>query len=66
MEKQIKLKQKIKGESNLPSFKKISGNNIDMEGGKMYLSSMGLIKLEFTLNEIDSTYFIVRKAETEF
>ena len=37
-----------------------------MEGGKMYLSSMGLIQLDFELDDIFSRYFIVRKAETEF
>ena len=37
-----------------------------MGGGKLYLSSMGLIQLEFELENIFSRYFIVRKAETEF
>ena len=61
------IKEKdIKLPFNSDTFKTILHSNKDMEGGKMYLSSMGLIKLEFTLNEIDSTYFIVRKAETEF
>ena len=40
--------------------------NKDMGGGKLYLSSMGLIQLEFELENIFSKYFIVRKAETEF
>ena len=43
LEKQIKLKQKIKGESNLPPFKKISGNNIDMKGGKISSADLQLL-----------------------
>ena len=42
------------------------GHVKDMEGGKMYLSSMGLIQLDFELDDISSRYFMVRKAETEF
>tara|TARA_R100001443_G_scaffold105209_1_gene114145 strand:- start:193 stop:927 length:735 start_codon:yes stop_codon:yes gene_type:complete len=61
------IKEKdIKLPFNSDTFKTILQANKDMEGGKMYLSSMGLIQLEFSLDEISSKYFIVRKAETEF
>lgn len=55
---------KIPYNSNL--FKTILQANKDMEGGKLYLSSMGLMKLEFTSDNISSEYFIVRKTETSF
>lgn len=55
---------KIPYNSNL--FKTILQSNKDMEGGKLYLSSMGLMKLEFTSDNISSEYFIVRKTETSF
>jgi len=56
----------IKLPFNSDTFKTILQANKDMEGGKMYLSSMGLIQLEFSLDSITSKYFVVRKAETEF
>ena len=40
--------------------------NKDMDGGKLYLSTMGLMRLEFSNNGISSEYFMVRRAETEF
>tara|TARA_R100001509_G_C4857163_1_gene212128 strand:- start:261 stop:995 length:735 start_codon:yes stop_codon:yes gene_type:complete len=61
------IKEKdIKLPFNSDTFKTILQANKDMEGGKMYLSSMGLIQLDFKLDDISSRYFIVRKAETEF
>ena len=47
-------------------LKTILQANKDMEGGKLYLSSMGLMKLEFDNDSITSKYFMVRRAETEF
>ena len=35
-------------------------------GGELLLSSMGLMRLNFNLDNISSNYFMVRKAETEF
>jgi hypothetical protein len=58
--------QDIKLPFNSDIFKTILHSNKDMGGGKLYLSSMGLIQLEFELENIFSKYFIVRKAETEF
>ena len=61
------IKEKdIKLPFNSDTFKTILSANKDMEGGKMYLSSMGLIQLDFELDDISSRYFVVRKAETEF
>ena len=58
--------QDIKLPFNSDIFKTILHANKDMSGGKMYLSSMGLIQMDFELEDISSRYFIVRKAETEF
>jgi len=51
---------------NSDMLKTILQANKDMEGGKLYLSTMGLMKLEFSNNGISSEYFMVRRAETDF
>lgn len=51
---------------NSDTFKTILQANKDMEGGSLYLSTMGLMKLEFDSNSIASEYFMVRKAEQDF
>lgn len=51
---------------NSEMFKSILQVNKDMEEGKIYVSSMGLMKLEFKTDTICSEYFMVRKAETSF
>tara|TARA_B100000497_G_C7609274_1_gene365920 strand:- start:348 stop:1082 length:735 start_codon:yes stop_codon:yes gene_type:complete len=51
---------------NSDTFKTILQANKDMDGGELYLSSMGLMRLNFGLDNINSKYFMVRKAETEF
>ena len=51
---------------NSDMFKTILQANKDMEGGTLYLSSMGLMRLEFNSDDIASEYFMVRKAETSF
>ena len=51
---------------NSDTFKTILQANKDMDGGKLLLSSMGLMRLDFNLDKITSKYFMVRKAETEF
>ena len=56
----------IKLPFNSDTFKTILQANKDMGGGKLRLSSMGLIRLDFNLDGISSKYFMVRKAETEF
>ncbi len=56
----------IKLPFNSDIFKTILHANKDMGGGKLSLSSMGLIQMDFELENISSRYFIVRKAETEF
>ncbi len=56
----------IKLPFNSDTFKTILQANKDMGGGKLLLSSMGLMRLDFNLEGISSNYFMVRKAETEF
>ena len=56
----------IKLPFNSDTFKTILQANKDMDGGKLLLSSMGLMRLDFSLDDISSKYFMVRKAETEF
>ena len=51
---------------NSDMLKTILQANKDMEGGSLYLSTMGLMKLEFDKDLIASEYFMVRRAETEF
>ena len=56
----------IKLPFNSELFKTILQFNKDMEGGKMYVNNMGLMKLEFEFEKIKSEYFLIRKAETNF
>jgi len=58
--------QNMKLPFNSDMLKTILQANKDMEGGKLYLSTMGLMKLEFSNNGISSEYFMVRRAEAEF
>ena len=58
--------QDIKLPFNSDTFKTILQANKDMNGGKLFLSSMGLMRLDFEEENISSNYFMVRKAETEF
>jgi hypothetical protein len=58
--------QNMKLPFNSDMLKTILSANKDMEGGKLYLSSMGLMKLEFSNDGISSEYFMVRRAETNF
>lgn len=51
---------------NSDIFKTILNFNKDMEEGKLYLSDMGLMKLEFQNDKISSEYFLIRKAETSY
>lgn len=61
------IKEKnIKLPFNSDTFKTILQANKDMNGGKLFLSSMGLMRLDFGEENIFSNYFMVRKAETEF
>ena len=61
------IKEKnIKLPFNSDTFKTILQANKDMNGGKLFLSSMGLMRLDFGEENISSNYFMVRKAETEF
>ena len=51
---------------NSGTFKTILQANKDMNGGKLLLSSMGLMRLDFSLDTITSQYYMVRKSESEF
>ncbi len=51
---------------NSDMFKTILHSNKDMGGGKLTLSSMGLIGFKFESEDINSEYYMLRKAETEF
>ena len=51
---------------NSDMFKTILHSNKDMEGGILKLSSMGLMNFSFSSEEIESEYFMLRKAESEF
>ena len=51
---------------NSDVLKTILQANKDMGGGKMLLSSMGLLKFEFSNEGTHSEYFMVRRAETDF
>jgi hypothetical protein len=58
--------QGIKLPFNSDILKTILQANKGIENGKLYLSSMGLMKLQFTDNGITSEYSMVRRAETSF
>jgi len=58
--------QNMKLPFNSDMLKTILQANKDMDGGKLYLSTMGLMRLEFSNNGISSEYFMVRREETEF
>lgn len=51
---------------NSDMFRTILQANKDMDTGKLYVSSMGLMGLEFVKDTISSKYFMVRKTETNF
>jgi len=56
----------IKLPFNSDMFKTILYANKDMEGGKLLLSSMGLMKLSFELDGISSCYYMIRRSENDF
>tara|TARA_R110000803_G_scaffold95_2_gene253 strand:+ start:807 stop:1541 length:735 start_codon:yes stop_codon:yes gene_type:complete len=51
---------------NSDMFKTIIHSNKDMEGGKLYVSEMGLLNLKFQKDDITSEYYMSRKAERNF
>jgi hypothetical protein len=60
-------KDNIKLPFNSNMFRTILQTNKDMKTGNMKINSSGLMKLEFNTEEgINSKYFIVRKAETNY
>lgn len=59
-------KLNIKIPFNSEMFKTILQFNKDTEEGILYMNDMGLMKLEFNYENINSEYFLVRKSETSF
>jgi len=59
-------KEDIKLPFNSNIFRTILNANKDMESGFMYISSKGLMKLEFKVGDISSMYYMVRKESTDF
>jgi len=51
---------------NSDIFRNILNVNKDMQQGKMWVSYKGLIKLEFTVDNTTSTYYLVRRESTNF
>jgi hypothetical protein len=58
--------QNLKIPFNSDTFKTILHSNKDMEGGTLNISTMGLMEIKFQSDDIQSEYYMVRKAETEF
>ena len=58
--------QDLKIPFNSDTFKTILHANKDMEEGTLKISSMGLMEYKFKSEGIESEYYVVRKAETEF
>lgn len=48
---------------NSDIFKEIINNNKDMDSGKMWVSKLGMMKLEFKSEELETLYYIPRMAE---
>ncbi len=61
-----KLRDCIKLPFNSDTFKMILQANKGMESGKLTISSMGLMGLEFKDQTITSKYYMVRKSDTSF
>jgi hypothetical protein len=59
-------KSNIKLPFNSDMLKMILQANKDVEHATLYLSELGLMKLTFTNETVDSEYFVVRNAEEDF
>ncbi len=51
---------------NSDTFRNILNVNKDMEEGNIYFSYKGLMKVEFKVGELTSTYYLVRRESTNF
>jgi hypothetical protein len=51
---------------NSHHFRNILNTNKDLEEGTLYLCKDGLLKIEFKSGDMNSLYYIVRKAESSF
>ena len=59
-------KEDIKLPFNSDMLRLILNSNKESEFGTLHISDMGLMKLEFTNELVDSEYYMVRQQETEF
>ena len=62
----IEIKQDIKLPFNSDLFKDILNSNKDLESGKISISEEGFMKLEFTTEDINSVYYMVRKEDSTY
>jgi hypothetical protein len=58
--------EKVEIPFNSDMFRNILKENKDLEGGNIFLSYQGLMKLQFTTEDTLSTYYMVRKEESSF
>ena len=62
----ITIGQDIKLPFNSDLFKEILNSNKDLESGKISISEEGFMKLEFTTEDINSVYYMVRKEDSTY
>ena len=63
---EIEIKQDIKLPFNSDLFKEILNSNKDLESGKISISEEGFMKLEFSTEDINSVYYMVRKEDSTY
>ena len=62
----ITIKKDIKSPFNSDLFKDILNSNKDLESGKISISEEGFMKLEFSTEDINSVYYMVRKEDSTY
>ena len=62
----ITIKKDIKLPFNSDLFKDILNSNKDLESGKISISEEGFMKLEFSTEDINSVYYMVRKEDSTY
>ena len=66
IDEEVEIKQDIKLPFNSDSFKEILNSNKDLELGKISISEEGFMKLEFSTEDINSVYYMVRKEDSTY
>ena len=66
IDEEIEIKQDIKLPFNSDLFKEILNSNKDLESGKISISEEGFMKLEFSTEDINSVYYMVRKEDSTY